>query len=368
MKRIDVSLGDRTYPILIEAGSFDQIGERLRERFQPDAPVVVLSDENVARIYLDNIEGVLHEAGFETWPHIIRPGEASKRLETAAEIYDFLIENKTPRGGIIIGMGGGVVGDIAAFVASTYMRGVPYVAVPTTLLAQVDSSVGGKTGLHHRDEKNVVGTFYQPRFVLIDTDCLSTLPRRELLAGMAEIVKHGAIGDEKFFSFLEHNYRAVLGLERASLLQVVSECCRLKVEVVAQDEFDELARHVLNYGHTIAHALEGLTGFRQFMHGEAVSIGMVAAAKVSHAVGKCADEDVRRQERLLRSIGLPTKLDKSFIPRLLDHLYADKKRMADKIQFVVCTGIGSADIWPVTPEELVRIVSSIYVTDARSAE
>ena len=229
LTRIDVTLGDRTYPILIEAGSFDQIGERLRERFQPDAPVVVLSDENVARIYLDNIEGILHEAGFETWPHIIRPGEASKRLETAAEIYDFLIERKTPRGGIILGLGGGVVGDIAAFIASTYMRGVPYVAVPTTLLAQVDSSVGGKTGLHHGGEKNVVGTFYQPRFVLIDTDCLSTLPRRELLAGMAEVVKQGAIKDAGFFTFLESEYRAVLHLKRESLIKVVSDCCRLKV-------------------------------------------------------------------------------------------------------------------------------------------
>ena len=358
MKRIDVNLGDRTYPILIEAGSFDQIGEDLLERFKPDAPVVVISDENVARIYLENIQGVLDEAGFEAFAHIIRPGEASKGLETAAEIYDFLIEKKTPRAGIIIGLGGGVVGDIAAFVASTYMRGVRYVAVPTTLLAQVDSSVGGKTGLHHRGEKNVIGTFYQPRFVLIDTDCLSTLPRRELLAGMAEVVKHGVTRDGAFFSFLEGNYRDVLNLKREALLRVVSECCRLKVEVIAQDEFDELARHVLNYGHTIAHALEGLTGFRQFMHGEAVSIGIVAAAKVSHAVGRCTDQDVHRQEGLLRSIGLPTKLDKSFIPRLLGHLYADKKRVADKIQFVVCTGIGSADIWPVTPEELVKILSA----------
>ncbi len=358
MKKIEVRLGDTTYPILIEAGSFDQIGKQLLERFKPDAPVAVISDENVARIYLDNIEGVLHEAGFETLVHVIRPGEASKRLETASEIYDFLIENKTPRGGIIIGLGGGVVGDIASFIASTYMRGVPYVAVPTSLLAQVDSSVGGKTGLHHRGEKNVIGTFYQPRFVLIDSDCLSTLPRRELLAGMAEVVKQGAIRDGEFFSFLERDYRAVLDLRRDSLLRVVGDCCRLKAEVVAEDEFDERARHVLNYGHTIAHALEGLTGFRQFMHGEAVSIGIVAAAKVSQAIGKCTAEDVHRQERLLRSIGLPTKLDKSFIPRLLDHLYADKKRVADKIQFVVCTGIGSADIWPVTPEELVRILSA----------
>ena len=358
MRRIDVSLGGRAYPILIEAGSFDQIGELLLERFKPDVPAVVIADENVARIYLENVEGVLHEAGFEAYAHTIRPGEASKRLQTVAEIYEFLIEKKTPRGGIIIGLGGGVVGDLASFIASTYMRGVPYVAVPTTLLSQVDSSVGGKTGLHHHGEKNVIGTFYQPRFVLIDTDCLSTLPRRELLAGMAEVVKQGAIKDAGFFSFLESDYRAVLNLNRESLLRVVVDCCRLKAQVVALDECDEGARHVLNYGHTIAHALEGLTGFRQFMHGEAVSIGMVAAAKVSHAIGRCSEEDVKRQERLLRSIGLPTKLDKSFIPRLLDHLYADKKRVADKIRFVVCTGIGSADIWPITPEELVKVLSA----------
>jgi len=359
MTRIDVNLGGRAYPIIIEAGSFNQIGELLLERFKPDAPAVVISDENVARIYLDTIEGILHEAGFRAWSHIIRPGEASKRLETAAEAYDFLIERKTPRGGIIVGLGGGVVGDIASFIASTYKRGVPYVAVPTTLLAQVDSSVGGKTGLHHRGEKNVVGTFYQPQFVLINTDCLSTLPRRELLAGMAEVVKQGAIKDSVFFAYLEKNYREILNLKQEFLLKTVGDCCQLKADVVAEDECDERARHVLNYGHTIAHALEGLTGFRQFMHGEAVSIGMVAAAKVSHAIGRCTDEDLRRQERLLRSIGLPTKLDKSFIPRLLDHLYADKKRVGDRIQFVVCTGIGSADIWPVTPEKLVEILSAI---------
>ncbi|MBN1592025.1 MAG: 3-dehydroquinate synthase [Candidatus Coatesbacteria bacterium] len=359
MREISVTLGERTYPILIEAGSLNQIGERFLERFSIDSPVLVLTDDNVARIYLENVQVALEDAGFRSWDYVITAGETSKRLEVVSKVYDFLIEKKAPRGVIVVGLGGGVVGDITSFIASTYKRGVPYIALPTTLLAQVDSSVGGKTGVHHRGEKNVIGTIYQPQFVLIDTDCLSTLPKREFLAGMAEVVKQGAIKNPEFFAYLEHHYRDILNLEQDDLLKTVGDCCQLKSDVVAEDEFDERARHVLNYGHTVAHALEGLTGFRHYMHGEAVSIGMVAAAKVSLAVGKCSADDVVRQERLLRSIGLPTRLEKHFILQLLDHLYADKKRVGDEIMFVVCTGIGSADIWPVKPERLVELLSAI---------
>jgi len=359
VRTIDVNLGNRSYPIILDAGSLGQIGDFLRERFEADAPVVVITDENVARIYADSVECAIADAGFDVLIHVIEPGEASKRLETVSRIYDFLIKHRTPRAGIIVALGGGVVGDVASFVASTYKRGVPYVAVPTSLLAHVDSSVGGKTGVHHGGEKNVIGTFYQPRLVLIDIDTLRTLPSRELLAGMAEVVKCAAALDGEFFSFLESSYQKVLRLKPGPLLHVISRCCELKAGLVEQDEFDEGARHVLNYGHTIAHALEASTGFRVFLHGEAVSIGVVAAAKVSRAVGRCSDEDVRRQERLLRAIGLPTRLDKAAIPRLIDHLYADKKRVADKIRFVVCTGIGSADLWPVAPEELVRHLSAL---------
>ena len=359
MRTIDVNLGSRSYPVILDSGSIGQIGDFLRERFEADAPVVVVTDENVARIYADSVECEIAEAGFKVSVHVIEPGEASKRLETVFRIYDFLIEHRTPRAGIVIGLGGGVVGDIASFVASTYARGLRYVAVPTSLLAQVDSSVGGKTGVHHGGEKNVIGTFYQPRLVLIDIDALRTLPTRELLAGMAEVVKHAVALDGEFFSFLEQNYQKVLRLDPESLLHAIGRCVELKAMIVERDEFDEGTRHVLNYGHTIAHALEASTGFRVFLHGEAVSIGVAAAAKVSRAVGRCSDEDVRRQERLLRAIGLPTKLDKAAIPRLIDHLYADKKRVADEIRLVVCTGIGSADLWPVGPEELIRHLSAL---------
>jgi len=359
VKTIDVNLANRSYPILLASGSIGQIGDFLRERFAPDAPGIVITDGNVARIYAESVEMTIADAGFKVLIYTIEPGEASKRLQTVSSIYDFLVKHKTPRGGIIIGLGGGVVGDVASFVASTYKRGVPYVAVPTSLLAHVDSSVGGKTGIHHGGEKNVIGTFYQPHLVDIDIDTLRTLPTRELLAGMAEVVKCAAALDEKYFSFLERNYQKVLRLHEAPLLHTVSRCCELKAEVVAQDEFDKGVRHVLNYGHTIAHALEASTGFRVFLHGEAVSIGVVAAAKLSRALGRCSDEDVQRQERLLRAIGLPTRLDKAMIPNLIDHLYADKKRIGNKIHFVVCTGIGSTELWPVAPEELMKHLSAL---------
>lgn len=357
MLKIDVELGDRSYPIHIGFGSLTELGGHLADRFEPDVPVCLISDENVAAFYLDMVEACVRAAGFKCLSFVMKPGEASKNLQTASEIYDFLIVNKVPRGGVIVGLGGGVVGDIAAFVASTYKRGVPYVAVPTSLLSQVDSSVGGKTGVDHRGEKNIVGTFCQPRLVLIDAANLATLPNREMIAGMAEVVKYAVVFDRNYFTFVEENREEILNRHPDPLLQVVSGCCRMKAEVVTQDEFDEGKRHVLNFGHTLAHALEGSTTFRDYLHGEAVSVGMVVAAKVSCKLGRCSEGDAQRLERLLKKIGLPTTLDPSFLPELLEHLYADKKRVADKIRFVVCEGIGSAGVCPITPEDLVKVIS-----------
>ncbi|MCD6327457.1 3-dehydroquinate synthase [bacterium] len=354
MIRISIELGNRSYPIHIASGILDGLGDLMLAYFDPDVPAIVITDRNVADIYLKRIEKSLTAAGFNCASYTIEPGELSKTITTVSKVYEFLIDNNTPRGGVVIGLGGGVVGDIAAFVASTFKRGVPYVAVPTSLLAQVDSSVGGKSGFDHRGQKNIVGTFYQPRFVLIDIDTLSTLPTREMKAGMAEVVKYGVILDSPFFSFLENNYEAVIRLDREPLIHVVAECCRLKATVVKEDELDIGARHVLNYGHTIAHALEACTGFADLLHGEAVSVGMLVAARVSLALSKCSVGDVRRQERLLQKIGLPTRLDPALVPQLIKHLPADKKRVANAINFVVCTGIGSAELFPITPESLVE--------------
>lgn len=359
MKEIRVNLGERSYPIHIGFGSLNQLGTLIAERLDRNVPAIVITDENVARFYLEPAEASLRAAGFDPLNYIIHPGESSKTLETVSKVYDFLIRHRVPRGGVIIGLGGGVVGDIAAFVASTYKRGIPYVAVPTSLLAQVDSSVGGKTGVNHLGQKNVVGTFCQPRLVLIDVANLATLQDRQMLAGMAEVVKYGVVFDEDFFSYLEANYQSILQHRPEALLHIVAKCCQMKADVVAQDELDEARRHLLNYGHTVAHALEASTMFEDLLHGEAVSIGMIAAAKVSHALGRCPDNDVTRQETLLRRIGLPTTLDREFLPHLVDHLYADKKRITNTIRFVICEGIGAASVWPVTPEELAQRIASL---------
>jgi 3-dehydroquinate synthase len=273
-----------------------------------------------------------------------------KSLET---IYDRLITERLERKSCVLALGGGVVGDMAGFAAATYLRGVPYVQVPTTLLAQVDSSVGGKTGVDHANGKNLVGAFYQPRLVLIDVATLHTLPRRELVAGLAEVIKYGVIEDAELFRLLEMQIEKLAGMDDELLMRVIATSCAIKARVVEADEREDDYRAVLNFGHTLGHALEAVTHYTQFLHGEAVGVGMVKAAKLSQRQGYCDQATVERIVRLIEKAGLPTDFPANVSgPDLLQAMEVDKKAAGAKIKFVMCNGIGKTKFHRLGPAEI----------------
>ena len=255
-----------------------------------------------------------------------------------------LIENKFERNSFIIALGGGVIGDIAGFAAATYLRGVPYIQIPTSLLAQVDSSVGGKTGVDHALGKNLIGAFYQPVLVWIDLDVLKTLPRRELVAGMGEVVKYGVIADEQFFKYIEEHYENILSLEREALIHTVARSCEIKAMVVSSDEREKGLRAILNFGHTIGHAIETITCYKKYRHGEAVAMGMVCAARLASIIHLCSEDVYVRLERLCRLIGLKTSLPDVDFPVLRDILQRDKKVINEKVRFVLPVRLGEVKV------------------------
>jgi 3-dehydroquinate synthase len=270
-----------------------------------------------------------------------------------AAIYDAFVSARLERRSCVVALGGGVVGDLAGFAAATYLRGVPYVQIPTTLLAQVDSSVGGKTGINHREGKNLVGAFYQPRMVLIDVAVLRTLPQREFVAGLAEVIKYGIIEDPNLFQLLESRVQALMRLDPDLLMEVIANSCAIKAQVVEKDEREDDYRAVLNFGHTLGHALEAATAFRVFLHGEAVSIGMAKAAIISAQQGLCDALVVRRIHDLLEKSGLPTGIPTSLEPgRLIHGLELDKKSADGKIKFVLCEKIGRTRFHSLSPAEI----------------
>src|SRR5919108_4442961 len=298
METITVNLGDRSYPIYVGAGILEQVGALLKQG-GIRGKVGVVTNPTVAQLYLDSIHESLANADFEVTPILIPDGESHKNLKSLTAIYDDLISKRFERQSCVLALGGGVVGDIAGFAAATYLRGIPYVQVPTTLLAQVDSSVGGKTGVNHRGGKNLIGAFYQPRLVIIDVTVLQSLPPRELVAGLAEVIKYGVIEDPALFALLEEKMDKVIGLDRELLIQIIAASCRIKAKVVEKDEREDDYRAILNFGHTIGHALESVTEYRKYLHGEAVAIGMAQAATISVQQGFC---DQRRRERIRRMI------------------------------------------------------------------
>jgi 3-dehydroquinate synthase len=317
-----------------------RIGELLQEAGLR-GKVAVVTNPTVAQLYLDPIHDGLMASGFEMTAVLVPDGEEHKNLQSLATIYDRLIGERFERKSCVLALGGGVVGDLAGFAAATYLRGVPYVQVPTTLLAQVDSSVGGKTGVNHKDGKNLIGAFYQPRLVLIDVAVLASLPRRELVGGLAEVIKYGIIQDSALFGFLEREVESLLGLERESLIQTISTSCAIKARVVEKDEFESDYRAVLNFGHTIGHALEAATGYTQLLHGEAVGVGMVQAAALSVQQGLCDQRSFERIRRLIKKAGLPLEIPSGIsMQSLIQAMEIDKKSADGKIKFVMCTGIG----------------------------
>jgi 3-dehydroquinate synthase len=344
---VRVAIEGRGYDILVGPGLIAEAGALMRPVLR--APrVVVVTDETVARLHLPALEASLRAAKIAYVTLTVPPGEGSKDFAHLERLVDQLLGLKIERTTAVVALGGGVIGDLAGFAAAVVLRGVDYVQVPTTLLAQVDSSVGGKTAINTRRGKNLVGAFHQPRLVLADCDVLKTLPRRETLAGYAEVAKYGAIGDPEFFAWLERNGAAVVAGEPAAVMHAVTVSCAAKARVVAVDEREEGPRETLNFGHTFGHALEAETGFSDaLLHGEAVGFGMVLAARLSAERGLCPEADARRLAAHVADVGLPASFAR--LPqyqwdakRLIEHMTRDKKVRDGRIGFVLTRGIGTA--------------------------
>ena len=342
MRIVSVSLGSRSYQIKVGGGLLPRLGAECAA-LKLGQRCAVITDSNVGKKFAKAALKSLSASGFEAVLITVPAGEKSKRLAVVEKCYDELYSrNKTDSEF----NGGGVVGDLAGFVAATYLRGIPFVQVPTTLLAQVDSSVGGKTGVNLRAGKNLVGAFYQPRLVLCDLDALKTLPRREYVSGLAEVVKYGVIYDAVLFAQLERNLPKLLQRDAATLRNVIARCCEIKAEVVGQDETESGLRAILNFGHTIGHAIENSSGYGKYLHGEAIAIGQVAAAKLSHEILGLPSGELERIEKIFVRAGLPVKIKLNAAQRkkLFTAMKLDKKVSAGEIKFVLSKKIGKV-IW-----------------------
>jgi 3-dehydroquinate synthase len=333
-RSITVELGERSYRIVIGNGLLGGGFDLSAYVGGPDC--LVVTNETVEPLYLEALAANL--TGKQLRAISLPDGEAYKTLETVEDILDTLIEGGASRDTTVVALGGGVVGDIAGFAAACYMRGVDFIQVPTTLLAQVDSSVGGKTGVNHASGKNLIGAFHQPRAVLIDTDTLRTLPDRELKAGLAEVIKYGAIVDADFFAWLEANLEALLARDTEALAAAIRRCCELKAQIVAEDERESGRRAILNFGHTFGHAIERCQGYGEWLHGEAVAAGMVMAAQLSASDAAVAE----RIGKLLERAGLPTRPPAIAAPDLLAAMGMDKKVQQKRLRFVLLRGLGEA--------------------------
>jgi 3-dehydroquinate synthase len=351
---LEVRLGPRSYAIEIGTGNLGRIAD-VATRGRRTTQVVIVTDENVEPTHANTVAEALDEAGLDVDLIVVEAGEETKCIEVADQLWEKLLDLGADRKTLVIAVGGGVVGDLAGFVAATYARGLPFVQVPTTLLAQVDSSVGGKTGINLPGAKNMVGAFWQPAAVLIDTAVLSTLPDQEYRAGLAEVVKYGVILDAEFFEYLETHRAGIVDRHDDVLRHIIARSCRLKADVVEQDEREETGlRAVLNYGHTFAHAIEATTGYGQFLHGEAVAIGMMCAAKLAERLGRIDGELSRRQNELLRHLGLPLMLPAVDHGRLIEAMMHDKKVEHGKLRFVLPTRIGHVELVDDVPVDEVR--------------
>jgi 3-dehydroquinate synthase len=342
MRTLTVALDARSYPIHIGAGLISRADLVLAHLKAP--LVAIVSNETVAPLYLSGLSGALRDKGVRVTEIVLPDGEEYKNWKTLNRIFDALLENRCERATTIIALGGGVIGDLAGFAAASYQRGAPFIQVPTTLLAQVDSSVGGKTGINHPLGKNMIGAFYQPRLVLADTDTLKTLPDRELHAGLAEVIKYGLIRDLPLFEWLESNIEKLLARDTEALIYAIERSCANKAEVVAEDEHESGVRALLNLGHTFGHAIEAGLGYGNWLHGEAVAAGTVMAVELSRRLGWLAEKDCARAVALLRRAGLPTQGPALGADRYLELMALDKKVAAGKLRLVLLRKIGEGII------------------------
>jgi 3-dehydroquinate synthase len=355
VRTVHVPLGNRSYDIKIAPGLIDRLGSDCA-RLKLGSRCAIITDTNVGRRYAKSAFNSLATEGFSPSLIIVQPGEAAKSLKTVQTCYDQLAAHRLERKSFIVALGGGVVGDLAGFLAATYLRGIAFVQVPTTLLAQVDSSVGGKVGINLKAGKNLVGAFYQPRLVSCDLDALKTLPEREFRAGLAEVIKYGIIYDARLFAQIERDLPKLLKRDPKMLASVIARCCQIKAEVVGRDETEGGLRAVLNFGHTIGHAIENISGYGKFLHGEAIAMGQVAAARLSLALAGLPERDVKRIENLFRRAGLPLKIPLKSARRekLLRAMRLDKKVSGGEIKFVLAKRLGRVVWGQHVPETLIH--------------
>jgi 3-dehydroquinate synthase len=357
MQTVSVELGHRRYAIKIGGGLLARLGGECA-RLKLGARCAIITDTNVGKRFARPAFNSLAAAGFSPSLIVVPAGETAKSLKTVQTGYDLLAAHRLERKSFIIALGGGVVGDLAGFVAATYLRGVEFVQVPTTLLAQVDSSVGGKVGVNLKAGKNLVGAFYQPRLVLCDLDTLGTLPEREFRAGLAEVIKYGIIYDARLFAQLERDLPKLLRREPKTLAAVVARCCEIKAQVVGQDETEAGLRAILNFGHTIGHAIENSSGYGKYLHGEAIAIGQVAAAELSARVLGFPGREVERVTNLFKRAGLPVriKLNAGQRRKLFAAMKLDKKVSGGEVKFVLAKKIGQVVFGQKVPTELIESV------------
>ena len=342
MQSLTVALGERSYPIHTGAGLLKQanlITPHLKRK-----QVAIVTNTTVAPLYLEELSQSLRDHGVAVIPIVLADGEAHKNGATLNLIYDALLQNRCERGTTLIALGGGVIGDLTGYAAATYLRGVPFIQIPTTLLSQVDSSVGGKTGINHPLGKNMIGAFYQPQLVLADIDTLKTLPDREFSAGMAEVIKYGLIRDLPFFNWLEANMSKLMALDPDALNYAIYRSCENKAEVVIADEHENGERALLNLGHTFGHAIENAMGYGVWLHGEAVAAGTIMAADLSYRMGWVNAEEIERIKRIFSAAKLPIEPPDLGYERYLDLMGLDKKVVDGKIRFVLQQGIGKSVI------------------------
>lgn len=361
MRKVKVALGSKSYQVYIGSGLLAQTGNWLNEKGF-SGKLVMITDPTVNKLYGEALSRGLTNEGYPVSTLLVPEGEEQKSLETAGRLYHELTRSRAERATPILALGGGVIGDLAGFVAATYLRGVPLVQIPTTLLAQVDSSVGGKVAVDHGQLKNMIGAFYQPRLVLADTNTLKTLPAEELANGLAEVIKSAAIRGEKFFAFLEENLDRIKSLEEKALEEIVFQSVKIKAEVVEKDEMDSGLRNILNYGHTIGHAIESVSGF-SVGHGRAVAIGMLAAARISNKMGMLDENEVVRLKKVIEQAGLPTKMPDFKIEEIMQAMKHDKKIRQDKVRFVLLKSIGNVFI---TDEVNLSLVEQVLVNDEKT--
>ena len=355
MRVVNVPLGTRSYSILIGQGLLSQLGAEC-QKLALGQRCAVICDRHVAPLFAGTAEKSLRAAGFDPVRITVPAGETAKSLKTVQACYDKLAAHRLERKSFVVALGGGVVGDLAGFVAATYLRGVPFVQVPTTLLAQVDSSVGGKVGVNLKAGKNLVGAFHQPKLVLCDLDALQRLPSREFRAGLAEVIKYGIIYDADLFVRIERDLPGLLKLSPEFLGDIVARCCEIKAEVVGQDETEASLRAILNFGHTIGHAIENSIGYGKYLHGEAISVGQIAAARLSARLLGLPASDVERIRAIYERAGLPIqiRLTAPQRTRLLNAMKLDKKVSAGEVKFVLAESIGKVHWGQKVPEALIK--------------